>query len=104
MVNDTNDNKFVTDTENGLSLTDFWAPWCAPCKMQSPIIEELAENSSVSSKVNFYKMNVDDNPDTAKEFGIMSIPTLLVKKDGKVVDQIVGLHSKEQLEEMLSEY
>lgn len=104
MVNDTNDNQFVSDTESGLSLTDFWAPWCGPCKMQSPVIEELSENSSVSSKVNFYKMNVDDNPETAREFGIMSIPTLLVKKDGQVIDQIVGLHSKDQLEKMLSEY
>ncbi|MBM7544242.1 thioredoxin [Periweissella beninensis] len=101
-VLETTDATFVSDTANGVTLTDFWATWCGPCRMQSPVVEALAED--LDGKVKFNKLDVDDNPKTAQEFGIMSIPTLLVKKDGIVVDTIVGYHSKEQLNKILNQY
>ncbi|UDM31698.1 thioredoxin [Lentilactobacillus laojiaonis] len=101
MVTETSDKTFENETNNGITLTDFWATWCGPCRMQSPVVEELAEEMH---EVKFLKMDVDANPETASKFGIMSIPTLLVKKDGQVVDSIIGYHSKDQLKQILSQY
>lgn len=101
MVKDITDAQFKEATDSGLVLVDFWATWCGPCKMQSPVIEQLAEEMS---EVEFYKVDVDENKETASEFGIMSIPTLLVKKDGEVVEKLTGYHSKEQLTEVLNTY
>lgn len=70
--------------------------------MQSPVIEQLDEESE--GKVSYYKIDVDENPETPREFGIMSIPTLLVKKDGEVVEKLIGYHSKEQIEDILSKH
>ena len=95
------DDQFNAKTDEGITLTDFWAPWCGPCRMQSPIVDELAEEMD---DVEFYKMNVDDEPKTAQSFGIMSIPTLLIKKDGEVVEKLVGYHDKERLTEILNQY
>lgn len=100
-VVETTDKTFEADTSNGVTLTDFWATWCGPCRMQSPVVEELAEEMN---DVTFNKMDVDKNPNTASKFGIMSIPTLLIKKDGKVVDTVVGYHPKEQLKKVLAQY
>jgi len=77
------------------SLVDFWAAWCGPCKMLSPIVEEVA--GKYQDKFKFWKMNVDDNPQQAANFQIMSIPTLLFFKEGRPVDKIVGLVSKEEI-------
>lgn len=102
MVSETTDKTFEKDTAEGVTLTDFWATWCGPCRMQSPVVDQLSEE--MGDKVTFNKMDVDQNPETPQKFGIMSIPTLLVKKDGEVVDSIVGYHSKEQLAKILNQY
>lgn len=98
----TTDQTFETDTAKGLSVTDFWATWCGPCRMQSPVVEKLSDE--LAGKVNFTKLDVDKNQETAAKFRVMSIPTLLVKKDGKVVDTIIGYHSREQLLQILQPY
>lgn len=76
-------------------LIDFWAAWCGPCRLLSPIVDELGLD--LGEKLRVGKLNVDENPETSRQFGIMSIPTLLVFKQGKSVRQIVGYMSKEQL-------
>lgn len=100
-VNVTTDQSFEQDTASGVALIDFWATWCGPCRMQSPVVEALSEEMP---EVNFFKLDVDQNPATAQQFQIMSIPTLMIKKDGQVVDQIVGYHPKEQLQQILQQY
>ncbi|MDE1549244.1 thioredoxin [Jeotgalibaca caeni] len=102
MVKAITDANFDTETNDGVVLVDFWATWCGPCRMQSPIIDELDEE--IGDKVSFAKMDVDENPETPQKFGIMGIPTLLVKKDGEVVEKLVGYTPKERLEEILEQY
>jgi len=80
-------------------LVDFWAPWCGPCRRVAPLVEELA--GEYEGRVNFYKLNTDDNQKLASSLGIMSIPTLLVFKDGKAVGQIVGAQPKSQIRQRL---
>lgn len=80
-------------------LVDFWAEWCAPCRMIAPIVEELAQE--YDGKVSFTKVDVDSNPQTALSYGIRSIPTLLVFKDGKPVDQVIGAVPKAALKKRL---
>ena len=80
-------------------LVDFWASWCKPCLAVAPIIEELA--NEYDNKVNFLKMDIDHSPKTPASFGIMSIPTLLIFKNGKPVSHLVGLRRKEELKKNL---
>ncbi|MBC7321046.1 thioredoxin [bacterium] len=82
-------------------LVDFWAEWCMPCKMLSPIVEEISRE--LSDKIKVVKVNVDENPDLATSYGIQAIPTLLVFKDGNVVGEIVGYISKKTLKDKLEE-
>ncbi len=81
-------------------LVDFWAPWCNPCRMVGPIIEELA--GSYAEKVKVGKLNTDENPAVASRYGIMSIPTVLLFEKGQIVDRIVGAVPKKEFERMLS--
>ncbi len=80
-------------------LIDFWAPWCGPCRMMGPIIEQLAEEYEGKAKVG--KVNVDEEGELSQAFGVMSIPTIVLVKDGKVVKQAVGARPKTEVEAML---
>ena len=93
-------DQMLVDTD-GLILVDFWADWCAPCKMIAPIVQELAEEYSDRIKVG--KLDVDSNPKTASQFGIRGIPTLLIFIGGKPVDQIVGAVNKTVLKKRIDE-
>ena len=79
-------------------LLDFWAPWCGPCRMVAPVVEEIADERS---DIKVGKVNVDEQPELASRFGVMSIPTLVVMKDGEVVNQAVGARPKGQILAML---
>ena len=85
------------------AMVDFFATWCGPCRMQAPILDQLSEEYD-EDEFRIVKMDVDENPQTPQQFGIMSIPTLLLKKDGQVVEKAVGVHSKEQLRQMIDQY
>ena len=83
-------------------LVDFWAEWCGPCKMIAPVLEEIARDHS--GRITIAKLNVDENPDLAMRFDVMSIPTLLLFKDGKIAHRIVGAKGKQQLLAEINEY
>ena len=83
-------------------LVDFWAEWCGPCKMVAPVLEEIADENG--DKISITKLNVDENPDIARQFDIMSIPTMIVFKDGQPVHRIQGAMGKGALINDLSEY
>ena len=104
------DSKTITfNTENyddlvkeGVSLIDFWAPWCEPCRMQGPIVESIAGKVNGNAKVG--KLNVDENPGVAAAFGVSGIPTVILIKDGTEVERFVGVQSEEVLTRKLNEY
>ncbi len=102
-VHEFNDENFDTDVTQSLVpvLIDFWAVWCGPCKAIAPVIDEIA--SEYNGKVKVGKVDVDANQNTAMKYGVRSIPTLLIMKDGKVVNQIVGAVPKGNITGMLDE-
>lgn len=93
MADSISDQNFEEAIKSGVTLVDFWAPWCGPCLMLGPIIEEI--HNEMKDKVNVYKLNVDENPETQGRFNIMSIPTVMLFKDGQVVDTMVGVQNKD---------
>lgn len=99
-LNDATFKKFTED--NTLAVVDCWAPWCGPCSFVSPVVEELARD--FTGRIAFGKLNVDENNRVAGQYGIMSIPTLLVFKNGKLVDQIIGAMPRQRLEPRLTKY
>lgn len=99
-LSDSNFKKEVLESKSPC-LVDFWAEWCGPCRRIGPVIEEIAEEFEGKFKVG--KLNVDEGGKTASDFGVMSIPTLMFFKDGKVVEQVIGAVGKEQLKEKMEE-
>jgi thioredoxin 1 len=91
-VVDLNETNYDETLKSGVVLVDFWAPWCGPCKMQTPILEKVA--AAVGSKAVISKVNVDEAPDLAARYGIRSIPTLILLKDGEVVQQYIGIQQE----------
>lgn len=93
------ESNFDSTIAQGVSMVDFWAPWCGPCRMVAPIVEELAVE--YNGKVNVCKVNTDENQDIAVKYGIRSIPSILFFKNGEQVDTIVGAVSKQTFEQKL---
>ena len=102
MVKRLTDENFKQEMSNGFSLVAFIAPWCPTCERQAPVIDEL--DSEVGKLITVGKLDTDENPKTSKEFSIMSIPTLILLKDGKKVERLTGFHNKEELIGMLGKY
>ncbi|HMV78078.1 MAG TPA: thioredoxin [Leptospiraceae bacterium] len=96
------DSNFKTETSQGLVLVDFWAEWCGPCRMVAPVLEELSKE--MSEKVTIKKLNVDDNQGTAQMLGIQSIPTLIVFKNGEMVDRVLGALPKTQIKNLIERH
>lgn len=93
---------FKEVTNEGVVLLDFWAAWCGPCKMLSPVLDELSED--LDGKATVVKVNVDEEPEIASEYSVMGIPALFVLKDGKVVDKANGFMPKELLSSLVGKY
>ncbi len=100
-VTEVTDNSFQSEVLESTKpvLVDFWAPWCGPCRMVAPVVEELS--GELSEKIKFTKLNVDENQNVAAQFGIMAIPSLLIFKNGQVAQQHVGALSKAALKGLL---
>lgn len=90
-----NKNEFDAVIANGVVMVDFFATWCGPCKMLSPVLEEVA--SEVEGKANIVKVDIDESSELAQRYGIMAVPTMLIFKDGKIMKQLQGFMPKQQL-------
>ncbi|HSQ97352.1 MAG TPA: thioredoxin [Rickettsiales bacterium] len=99
MITEINDTNFDSSISSGVCLIDFWAPWCGPCRMLSPVIDELSEEMK---EVKFFKFNVDEGKQTPTKFNIMGIPALLLFKDGKMVAQRSGMAPKKIIQDWIT--
>jgi len=95
-----NDGNFNSEISKGRVLVDFWAPWCGPCRMQTPILERLASSGDISAKI--MKLNTDEAPSVAQSLGIQAIPTLILFQDGVEVDRMVGVQTEDSLKTKLA--
>jgi thioredoxin 1 len=102
-VQEFTDNNFEQEVLSSAQpvLVDFWAPWCGPCRMIAPMVEELANENRGSFKIG--KINIDDNPSAAQTYGVSSIPTLMIFKGGEVVDRFIGVRPKTQLQSAIDQ-
>ena len=97
-----NKENFEESIKSGVTLVDFWAEWCGPCQMMLPILDKFSD--SMGDKMTVAKVNVDEDPEVAGQFRVMSIPTLIVFKDGEAVETLVGVQQADQLEAVCSKY
>jgi thioredoxin 1 len=97
-VNSSNFDAVVMKSDN-LVLIDFWAPWCGPCKMQTPILEKMAQSADIKAKI--VKINTDENPDIAQKYGISSIPTIVILKGGTEIERLVGVQPEAVLKQKI---
>lgn len=97
-----NEKNYKEKTEKGLVVVDFFANWCGPCRMMSPILEDVQKD--MGEKVKIYKVDVDESENLARQFGIMSIPTILIYKNGEIVNKHIGLWMKDSMMEELNEH
>jgi thioredoxin 1 len=104
MAIELNNENFETEVKSfdGVVLVDFWAPWCGPCQMLGPVIEEISKELADRDTVKVCKLNVDENAELASEYGVMSIPAIKFFKNGEVVDELVGLQQKDSLLEKIN--
>lgn len=100
-VNDANFNDLVLKSDKTV-VVDFWASWCGPCKMLAPIMEEV--EGELKDNINFFKLNVDENPVSAQMYRVASIPTLIIFKNGKAVNSLIGFRPKESIVSILKKY
>ncbi|MFE0505384.1 thioredoxin [Peribacillus butanolivorans] len=96
------DQTFASEIKEGLVLVDFWAPWCGPCKMIAPVLNDI--DAEMGDQVKIVKLNVDENADTTRKYGVMGIPALILFKDGEIADQVVGYQPKEALTELIAKH
>ncbi len=102
MVEEITEKEFYKRIKDGLTVIDFFAEWCMPCLMMAPILDEVEEK--FKGKINFAKINVDDNSEIASKYGVMSIPTFVIFKDGKEIERFTGAMTSEQFEENLGKF
>ena len=102
LVKELTSSEFDSFSRKGLVLIDFYADWCMPCVMMAPVLEETA--NKFKGKIMIGKINVEESPDVAQKFGVSSLPTIIILKEGEVIDKFMGAISEEELEEKLKEH